>query len=227
MRPIALAAGIAFVPVAALAGVDQLLVNPGLEWPSDAPSTSDLIHAWTLVEPSIDSNGAPVNSATFASFANHTPGGDRGLWLRSFEGGLGADAPATVDATLYQDFVIFSGVEYTLSAWFRFEANYTSAATQLSMQFLDSEMNEIATTTLDINTVNANDGVWREFSIATVAMPGSIILRSSVSMVDGRNAGANPQSAFVDDFTLSAAIVPAPASSTLFALGFVAARRRR
>jgi hypothetical protein len=226
MRLIVLAAAIAFVPATAFAGVDQLLVNPGLEWPSDAPSTSDLIHAWTLVEPSLDSNGAAVNSATFASFANHTPGGDRGLWLRSFEGGFGADAPATVDATLYQDIVIFSGVEYTLSAWFRFEANYTSAATLLTMQFLDSEMNEIATTTLDINTLNANDGVWREFSIATVAMPGSIILRSSVSMVDGQNAGLNPQSAFVDDFTLSA-FVPAPGASAVLALGLVAARRRR
>lgn len=226
MRQITLAAGIALFPAVAFAGLDQLLYNPGLESPTDAPSTSDLIHSWTLVEPSVDSNGAPVNAATFASFANHTPGGDRGLWLRSFEGGLDADAPATVDATLYQDWVIFSGVEYTLSAWFRFEANYTSAATLLTMQFLDPEMNEVAATTLDINTVNANDGVWREFSIATVAMPGSIILRATVSMVGGQNAGMNPQSAFVDDFTLSA-VVPAPGAAALFAIGLVAARRRR
>ncbi len=221
MRPYSCFAALALVPSVAFAG--QLLVNPGLELPLDAPSGSDLIDGWTLLEPSVDDVGAPVNSASFTSFANHTPGGDRGLWLRSFEGGLGGDEPATVDATLYQDVAAFAGVEYTLTAWFRYEANFTTGAVLLSIQFLDAGMGELSNATVDINSVNARDNVWREFSINAVAAPGTAFLRASVRMIDGVVAPANPQSGFVDDFSL----VPAPGAGALLAMGMIIPRRRR
>lgn len=207
-----------------LVSAQSLLTNGDLEEPFGAPDVSDDTVAWTLVEPDVDGSGAPVNSATFANFGNHTPGGDRGLWFRSFEGGLGGDVPWSVNATLYQDVAGHAGEEYTLSAWFRFEAHYTSQATVLALRFLDAGMSELSSTFIDINQLNANDNEWREFSVAAIGDAGTAFVRASVEMVHGQIADMNPQSAFVDDFML----VPAPAGApVLIMAGLVATRRRR
>lgn len=214
-----------FIAAPSFAGVTNLLVNGDLELPLAAPSSTDDTIGWTLLEPDVDDVGMPVNSATFTSFANHTPGGDRGLWLRSFEGGNGGDEPSTVNATLFQDVAASAGVEYEVSAWFRFEANYTSSMTFLSLQFLDIGMNELSTHSIDINMLNANDNIWRQFSVTAVADAGAAFVRVSAGMVDGQVSAINPQSAFIDDFVL----IPAPGGAMLLAAGAtgIAARRRR
>lgn len=208
----------------AFAGVSNLLVNGSLENPLDAPNGSDLIDGWTLIEPDVDGAGASVNSASFESFANHTPGGDRGLWIRSFEGGQGGDEPFTVNPSLYQDVTAHAGNEYTLSAWFRFEANYASDHTFLSLQFFDAMMNELSMTSIDVNLLNELDSVWREFNVVAIADPGAMFVRARMDVIGGQLAPANPQSGFVDDFVL----IPSPGGAALFALaGFTSRLRRR
>jgi hypothetical protein len=215
---------LATLSAAALAG--PALINGNLELPLDAPSTSDLIVGWTLVEPDLDLNGAPISSATFASFANHTPGGDRGLWLQSFAGGVGGMNVAGgggVRATLFQDVNAHAGLEYTLSVWFRMEANYTSQSTTLGLRFFDAGMGELASASIDLNALSPNDSVWREFSLDAVSAPGTAFVRAYVEMTGGETAPVNPQSAFFDDFTL----VPAPTPVAILALGTLVAGRRR
>lgn len=214
------------------AGPLNLLQNPDLEMPFDEMGGSNIATGWELIEPDLDGAGAPVNSASFESFGNHTPGGDRGLWFRSFEGGLGGDKPFTVNAHLQQTLPGAPGVEYAISAWFRYEANYSGAdpmaptQTILAIDFLDGAAMVISSAELDIDGVQDNDSVWRQFSVDGVAPAGTAFVRARASMIDGVLSPANPQSAFVDDFIL----VPAPGALVLLASAIlltVSGRRAR
>lgn len=220
-------AAVSAAVLAQFALAQNQLQNPGLDLPPD--HESDIADFWTLIEPDVDSLGQPVNSATFASFANHTPGGTRGLWYRSFEGGLGGDDPLTVDAHLQQDVPGTPGTLYTLSAWYLYETFYSGTdifaptETRLAMDFLGAGDVVLSTVSLDIDTVQLADAVWREFSVQGTAPAGTLEVRARSSMIDGVLEPQNPQSAFVDDFTL----IPEPSTvlCLLPALALVARRR--
>ena len=208
-------------------GRADLLINGNLDDPPD--HETDVATGWTLEEPDVDQFGDPVNSATFASFANHTPGGERGLWLRSFEGGLGGDEPLTVDAHLYQDVAGVAGVQYTLSAWFRMEENYSGldplapTHTLLALEFRDGVGSPLFIAELDIDVAYNPDNTWQQFTVISIAPIGTATVRVRASMIDGVFADTNPQSAFVDDFVL----VPAPGVFGLLGIAALSPRRRR
>lgn len=204
-----------------------LLVNGDLELGADG-NTAD---GWTLIEPDMDDAGMPTNSAEFIGFANHTMGGARGLWYRSFEGGLGGDNPMQVDAILQQDVAGTAGDIYTASAWFRYETNYSGldpfAPTQtlFGLEFLDAGNSVISSTIVDIDGVYdvMQLNQWQQFTIMDMAPMGTVSVRVSASMIDGVLEPANPQSAFVDDFVLT----PEPTSGLLLLAGMSLLRRRR
>jgi hypothetical protein len=128
-----------------------------------------------------------------------------------------------VNATLFQDVSAHAGVEYTLSVWFRMEANYTSQSTTLGLRFFDAGMGELSSASIDLNALSPNDSVWRQFSLDAVSAPGTAFVRAFVDMTGGETAPVNPQSAFFDDFTL----VPAPSAAAILAFGAVITVRRR
>jgi hypothetical protein len=212
------------------AQAQELLTNGNLDDPGD--HESDIATAWTLTE-TIQSGGA-VNSATFASFANHTPpAGDPtqvGLWYRSF---AGTDTD-TVAAHLTQTVAGTPGSPYFMSGWARFEANYPGGVagdqtdTVFALEFLDAGNNVLAgSQTLELLAAGqANDGVWRQHFLSGVAPAGTANVRVRSSMLNGHVVPANPQSAFVDDFSLT---IPEPASLGLVSFAAVAllGRRRR
>lgn len=205
----------------------NLLINGDFE----TPPTDDINFAtgWTLEEPSMTMSGAPVDSADFESFANHTGGGNRGLWFRSFEGGLLADSPDTVDAHLYQDVAGIAGVQYTLSAWFRIETAYAGldplnpTQTVLALEFLNGVGGVLSSAELDIDVAYIPGNTWQQFFLISIAPLGTETVRVRASMFDGVNSNVNPQSAFVDDFVL----VPAPGALALLGMGLFVARRRQ
>jgi hypothetical protein len=205
----------------------ELLTNGNVDDPPD--HESDLATGWTLHEPTVDSMGMPVNSATFATFANHTPAGERGLWFRPFAGVVIGESDLAVDAILYQDVPGTPGRQYTLSAWFRMEDHYAGldpalpTRTVLALEFLDVGSGVIDSVMLDIDTVYPDDNQWYQYSVMGFAPVGTVTVRSSASMFDGVLSPMNPQSAFVDDFLL----IPTPGSAAALGLGVCAARRRR
>ena len=76
---------------------------------------------------------------------------------------------------------------------------------------------------LDIDALNANDGVWRQFSVSGIAPAGTASVQARASFLDGVLQTGNPQSAFVDDLVLT----PEPTSLALIGLGALALIRRR
>jgi hypothetical protein len=238
-----LAAGIVAGCVAAGMGAPAhaiLLTNGNLDDP--AIHESDVATGWTLLEgpDSVDGTGAPfpTNTATFVSFGNHTPGGERGLWLRAFAGGLSEEAPDTVFAHLLQTVPAVPGTPYQLTAWSRWEAFYPGGVdlvdgvpsptqTFLALEFLDAVNAVLASIELDLASEQANDGVWRQHLLGGVAPAGTVDVRVRASMLDGLfNPDGNPQSAFFDDFELLAVPEPAALPLVLASLGLLAARRR-
>lgn len=212
---------LAMMAVAALGGgtaMADLLTNSDLELGIDDNDAT----GWTLVEPDVDGAGAPTNSAQFIGFANHETGGARGLWFRSFEGGLGGDEPSMVNADLYQDVAGNAGENYALSAWFLFETNYTAAGTVLAMDFLDGSNAVLGSATTDVETVVTRGAGWTEVSVSGLAPAGTVSVRARASFIDGTLNALNPQSAFVDDFNL----VPEPTTALMLLVPAFLLRRR-
>jgi hypothetical protein len=124
-------------------------------------------------------------------------------------------------ADLTQSVAGTPGVKYVLSAWSRFEANWPEdVGTILAIDWLAGDSSLISSETLELRDAGqTTDGEWRESMVMGVAPAGTAFVQARASMVDGHAAPANPQSAFMDDFTLSA--IPEPATVALIGLGLV------
>lgn len=158
-----------------------------------------------------------TDTASFAGFANHTPGGSNGLWLRAFEG----DATNMgVDAILSQTVAAVPNGQYTFSGWSKWEGNYSGGVTTLSgssplgavasptktsleLAFLDASDAVIGTpVTLDLRTVQMNDSTWRQSTLMGTAPANAAKVRVTASAVDMVFNTDPQQSAFFDDFSL-------------------------
>lgn len=222
-------AAMAACAITQFASAQNLLTNGDLELPLDAPNESNDATGWTLTEVGVDAAGAPLDTASFVSFANHTTGGDRGLWFRSFMGGLNPGGSPTVDAILHQDVPATPGTEYTLSAWYRFEQFYSGGdplqdtQTLLAIEYRDAGNSLIGASILDVEALVANGADWTQVSISGISPDGTASVRAVASFLDGVLETQNPQSAFVDDFVLT----PEPSALMLVAPLLLGLARRR
>lgn len=223
-------AAMAACAITQFASAQNLLTNGDLELPLDAPNETNDADGWTLTEVGVDASGAPLDTASFVNFANHTTGGDRGLWFRSFMGGLIQGGSPTVDAILSQSGVPATpGTQYTLSAWYRFEAFYSGGdplqdtQTLLAMEFRDAGNTLISAVQLDVEQLVANGADWTQVSLSGTAPANAASIDVVASFLDGVLETQNPQSAFVDDFVL----VPEPSSLLLVAPLLLGLARRR
>ena len=132
-------------------------------------------------------------------FANHTPGGVVGAWLRSFLGG---------DGTVTQTVPGTAGGNYSFSAWSKWETNYsggqtgTPTETKLEVAFLDGSNAVLGTpVTLDLRTQQMNGADWRQHTLMGTAPAGTAKVRVS-GLATNMVSTTGQQGAFFDDFTL-------------------------
>lgn len=235
-----LAAG--FAAIGANAFGANLLINGDLDNPGD--HEVDLAIGWTLDE---YRQSGPADTATFAGFANHTPNPAApdpdpdpsrvGVWYKNFTG-----TPSDLaTADLYQDVAGTPGLTYTLSGWARFESFYAGGFemvpsidpvtgefvlspsptdTFFALDFLGAGKSLISTASIELRADGQrNNGQWMQHTLSAVAPAGTVEVRARASAVN-MIATFGGQSAFADDFVLTA--VPEPASLALFGLAAVA-----
>ena len=198
----------------------ERLVNANLNSPGDPLG-------WTATEgtatPDPNQPGTP-DTIAFIHFANHTSGGQQGLWIRPYVNTtqFEPDIP-TVFATLSQTVPGVAGEDYTFSAWTAWEQGYAGGTdptvdTLLKMEFLNSSGNVIgspvivdllaAGMTNDLDGGNIEPEDWRQFSTATTEAPtGTVSVRVSIDAQGMYNSFSDPQSAFFDDFSLMTSAV--------------------
>ncbi|HRK30377.1 MAG TPA: PEP-CTERM sorting domain-containing protein [Tepidisphaeraceae bacterium] len=235
---------LAFLAASAQAQIGpELLLNGTLDSPGI--HESDTVDNWSLVE----TPGGSVNSATMASFANHTPDdGDPnttqvGLWNRSFEGLFFGNNMEPVGARLSQ--VVGGAVPgqlYRARGWSRWETNYSGGQTTLSagplvgqpsptntffaMTFLDAGNSPISSVVLDLRTEQSNGAGWLLHTIGGVAPAGTVSIEVA-GITENMVPVTGAQSAFFDDFSLRA--VPEPTTlglASVAAMGMLVRRRK-
>jgi len=243
---------VAFMP--AIAGAQNLLVNGDLGLPLGNDG-NDVPTGWTLNENPADSRDPAtlIDFADHTTLPNDTNPDNRGIWLKPFEGNFpGFPDVLTVDADLHQTLPAIPGQLYQMTGWSRFEGGYAGGVDNLdpsapngrgglpsltdtifALEFLDLLSNVLPESeVIELKDVGqVNDNTWRRRSIIAQAPLNAAFVRVRASMIDGEfNADIAPgpgQSAFFDDFTLTA--IPEPASAMLGLLGLVliGAMRRR
>jgi hypothetical protein len=170
------------------------------------------------------------------------PTGGVGLWFRSFQGGLNAEQPPQVFANLTQKVPGTPGLPYKMTGWAMFEAFYSGGVNNLNagtgppdptndgpssptdtffaIDFLgagDAVLNTVSVELSANGQVNQTPGMprnWKQHTVMGIAPAGTLNVQVRASMLNGLvNPNINPQSAFVDDFSLT--VVPEPASLVL------------
>ncbi|MGL4511860.1 MAG: hypothetical protein ACRCT8_02110 [Lacipirellulaceae bacterium] len=144
---------------------------------------------------------AGTDNASFRDFANHTTGGQQGLWIRAFEGG---------ETVLAQDVPAVAGANYAFTAWSKWEVGYAgglgdpTVVTSQKLEFLDGAGMPVGTPqVLNLATAGQmNDGTWRQYTLNAAAPAGATSVRVSVGASGMYNSGFDPQSAFFDDLSL-------------------------
>ena len=178
----------------------------------------------------------PLHQQGFANDPNSDPGGAFGAWLRPFVGDNdGVDMHTGV---LSQTVAATEGETYTFSGYSRFEAGYSGGLDELSgepeypdpipsptetlftLEFLDSLGATIGTPqTLDVRTSRethpdnflgiANNNQWYDHSLISDTAPmGTASVRVSAGGYDMMFSKTEPQSAMLDNFSLTGALSP-------------------
>ncbi len=185
--------------------------------------------AWVIEKTSEDN----LSFSGAAAFAANS--GSVGMWLRSFNGG---------DAKLLQTLPAVAGADYDFSAFSKWETGYngadplSSTQTFMTIEYLNAVNAVLGMQSLDLRTVQLNDGLWRELTLDGGTAPANTaFVRISVGATGMANSLINPQSAFFDDFSLietlpgagSLTAVPEPGTVWLLgiALGMIGAGRRK
>jgi hypothetical protein len=220
---------------AGAARAQNLLTNGTLESPDlgGVEDPNSVPTGWTLAE-GPDGAAGPTNSAQINHFGLSHDSGDQALWYRSFQGGLSPNDPPTVFARLSQTRPGSAGQPYTFRGWALFETNYPGGVpgdptdTFFRMEFLNAASAVLSTVQVELLADGQVNGAgWQQHTLFGVSPAGTTQVRVTSAMENGHVVTANPQSAFVDDFSLT---VPEPASAGLLALsgvGLVARRHRR
>jgi hypothetical protein len=168
---------------------------------------------------------APTPVTTDGSGEDSGDGGcsglDCGVFFKAF-GGNASDG--AVNAQLYQDNPATEGLTYTLEGWAGAEANFDATDAQFAIDFLNAANDFIGGETLSLPAAglfipNGEPFNYKKYSVSAIAPPGTVSVRTRISMLDGfANPLGGGQAFVVDDFRLTES-VPEPSALTLIGLG--------
>ena len=205
----------------------------------------------------------PLSMAEPGNFEHLLLEGEWHMWFQPYNSSRtqNAEAIASNFAHLTQTVAGTPGLLYTMKGSALFEAHFAGGRTNLNLagssdtppddglpsptdsflalDFLDAT-NAVLLGSVEIELMAAgqlNNTMWKEHTLSAVAPAGTTSVRVRASMINGViNPDVNPQSFFVDQFSLTAAAgsgagsaVPEPASIYLgaFAVGALVALRPR
>jgi hypothetical protein len=179
----------------------ELLVNGDL-------NTGSAVQGWTFTH----FPAAFTGEFNSSGFANHTPGGNTGLWMKPFT------VVEPVGKVLISQTVTAGPGDYTLSGYSRWEVNFELEAPTvviLQLEYLDASDVVLDTDVMDIvDEGQMSDNMWRQFTLAGTAPAGTAKIRVSAGAdgLDDREEGepTDTQSAFWDDLVLEFAVPGLP-----------------
>jgi hypothetical protein len=179
----------------------ELLTNGNL-------NTGSAVQGWTFTY-----FPAPITGEfNTQGFANHTPGGTTGLYMKPFA------VVEPVGKVLISQTVAAGPGDYTLSGYSKWEVNFElepPTEVILQLEYLDENQDVIGTDLLDIvDEGQASDNTWRQFTLDGTAPAGTVEIRVSAGAdgLDDRESGepTATQSAFWDDLVLLSASASQP-----------------
>lgn len=174
--------------------------------------------AWVLNSNNPDPGTPTDEAAQFqaAAWASNDAGAPEvGVWFRAF---TGKTAGPLAQADISQSVNAPSDGDYVLSFDARRETFFSVASWSVDLNGAS----------VDLLSAAPADGSWNTFSVVLSGVTAGDALTVTGAMVDGIDALANPQSAFLDNFDLQ--LVPEPTSVALAGiglLGLLAVRRKR
>jgi hypothetical protein len=173
----------------------NLLINPGFEAPATNINPNSTVTAWTLHD-----------SMLRANYQNHTPGGQWMIWEQTFQ----------TDGDVFQDVPnVTAGTNYTLSAFYYFEANYPTTGATSNMNLIwfgpgtpGGGATQLGENTMAILPNTVTTGSWNQYTFANQTAPAG-----AVQVVVDFGFTSTPQSGgalggFVDDADLEGAGIP-------------------
>jgi hypothetical protein len=177
----------------------ELLVNGNL-------NTGSVVSGWTFTH----FPAAFTGDFNTAGFANHTPGGTTGLWMKPF----GVVEP--VGKVLIHQTVEAGPGDYTLSGYSKWETNFElepPTMVLLQLEYLNASDVVIGSDVLDVvDEGQMSDNMWRQYTLDGTAPAGTAKIRVSAGAdgMDDREEGepTGNQSAFWDDLVLELAAAP-------------------
>lgn len=193
------------LPAAAVAGAQpNLLDDPGFALASPGTATSNSAWQANVNLPDGASLAAAFQDAPFASDPADV-GNGVGFWFRSFEGGQ-APGDLLAQASLEQTVANVGGGEASLTFSVKREAFFLAGAWTATLESSGTG----GSAQIDLLASVPADGAWttRILHLDGVSAGDDLIVR--VDLVDGQEAGGNPQSGFVDNFRLIERGGPSP-----------------
>jgi hypothetical protein len=177
----------------------ELLVNGNL-------NTLSAVQGWTFTHFPAEFTG-DFNSS---GFANHTPGGNTGLWMKPFV------VVEPVGKVLISQTVTAGPGDYTLSGYSKWEVNFElepETTVVLQLEYLNASDVVIGTDVMDVvDEGQMSDNMWRQFTLEGTAPAGTAKIKVSAGAdgMDDREEGepTGTQSAFWDDLVLEIAAPP-------------------
>jgi hypothetical protein len=122
-------------------------------------------------------------------------------------------------------------VPYTLSGWAGAEANALMARAEFALEFFNGSSQMIGSNVLNLSTnglfvANGQPFNYKQYTLTTVAPPGSVFVRARVSMIGGTsNPQGGGQAFVVDDFSLIPHFIGKPRITSITVVEPGAAKR--